>query len=222
VLKLRETVEDLQLQLQPENDGTSSMEDCHGDVRARTHSVKRTNVSGIIVCIGIGIIVWVRRIRRRTNGAGGGQEASRKSASVKANSRRRRVDGLNVFFEGLSFRVLIRSFRCAAHNHCCNYKLLASFTSTGHQHNIQTRNTVRYTVPYTELRKTDDLAYVTRSPNARLARLVQGQLEVAVLVICGTQVVDSMLQRPSFSSIFPIDQADGLQYFPRRACDQVS
>lgn len=87
MLKLCATVTDLQLRQRPERGfATEAKRD---GVRTRVHGVQRAGVSGAIVGIGVG--VRLQHARGRSDGEG----ASRKPAAIEADSRGRRIDGVD-------------------------------------------------------------------------------------------------------------------------------
>jgi len=94
MLELRATIADLQLRERPERAGRAATEGQHGSIRAHIYGVKRTGVRGTI--IGVGVCVRVQSARRRPDGTRAREgQRSRKSASVKADSSRRGVDGVD-------------------------------------------------------------------------------------------------------------------------------
>lgn len=94
VLQLRAKVADLQLRQRPERAGRPAEEGERGSIRASLRRIERAGISrtvvGVCKCVGIRL----QYARGRSGRARAGEGASRKSTSVKANSGRRRVDGL--------------------------------------------------------------------------------------------------------------------------------
>ena len=89
MLELRATIADLQLRERPERAGRAATEGQHGSIRAHIYGVKRTGVRGTIV--GVGVCVRVQSAR----GTGAREGASRKPATVQADSSRRGIDGVD-------------------------------------------------------------------------------------------------------------------------------